>query len=232
VANATIDAAERGLNLAADDPALVETIWLLTQLPLDAREGDFAAALRHTGLEVSDNPSLMEIVGAVTECIDTRVGKQGRRTDLGEMAHMAAAETITKLIGSRTQGGLFESTSEDVHHAFSRLATAKQFGAFAREFFSRLTEKCLNYFVSGALACHVGEGHRFGTLAQEAEFSEALAKHCQEASRIVEEFSGGWFSKTNWEKKGISKQAAGGFAHVAMRKICAELKEGARPDGE
>lgn len=77
----------------------------------------------------------------------------------------------------------------------------------------------------------MGEGKRFTTLAQQAEFSDALGLHCEEACKIVEEFSGGWFSKTNWEKGGISRKEAAGFAHVAMRKIADELKEGARPDG-
>ena len=49
VANATITAAERGLNLAAEDKGLVETLWLLTQLPLAARHDDFAGALRSVG---------------------------------------------------------------------------------------------------------------------------------------------------------------------------------------
>ena len=65
LANATMAAAERGLRFAAGDPGLVETIWLLTQIPLAARSDDFAAALRHTGLDVSNTPGLMEIVGAV-----------------------------------------------------------------------------------------------------------------------------------------------------------------------
>ena len=229
LANATMAAAERGLRFAAGDPGLVETIWLLTQIPLAARSDDFAAALRHTGLDVSDTPSLMEVAGAVSDCIDARVSKTGGRTDLGEMAQMAAAETMSKVVGTRTKS-LFETTPEDVRHTFSALATNRQFSVFAREFFSRLTEKCLDYFLSRAFSYHVGDGHRFATLAQQADFSKALTQHCHEASRIVEDFSGGWFGKTNWEKGGISRQEAAGFSHVAMQKICAELQEGARPD--
>lgn len=46
IANATITAAEKGLKLAAEDKGLVETIWLLTQLPLAARSDNFAQALQ------------------------------------------------------------------------------------------------------------------------------------------------------------------------------------------
>jgi len=231
VANAAISAAERGLKLASDDNGLVETIWLLTQLPLAARSADFAGALRRAGLDVRDAPGLMELVGAFADAVDHRLSKSGGRTDLGEMAEMAATETLSRVIGERTQS-LFGTTAADVQRELGRLATNRQFSGFTRQFFARLTERYLDYFLSRALTQHVGEDKRFATLAQQAEFSKALGRHCLEASKIVEEFSGGWFSKTNWEKGGISRKEAAGFAYVAMKKITEELKEGARPDAK
>jgi hypothetical protein len=231
VANATISAAERGLNLASNDKGLVDTVWLLTQLPLAAKSDDFAESLRKCGLNVSNDPSLMEIVGAVSDAIDTSLSNNRGRTDLGEMAQMSAAETITGVIGSRTQN-LFGTTAGDVQRAFAKLATVRQFSIFAKDFFGRLTNKCLDFFLSRALSYHLGEGRRFTTLAQQAEFSMALETHCKEASYIVEKFSGEWFSKTNWEHKGISRKDAAGFTHVAMQKVIAELKEGARSDAK
>src|SRR5207237_10892569 len=69
VATATTAAAERWFKKAADDPGVVETVWLLMRLPLAARTDNFAAALRECGLSVSDEPGLLELVGAVTEGI-------------------------------------------------------------------------------------------------------------------------------------------------------------------
>jgi len=82
------------------------------------------------------------------------------------------------------------------------------------------------------MSCHVGEGRRFETTAKQSEFSKALETHCYEASKIVEQFSGEWYSKTNWQKGGVSREDAGNFAYGAMRKLVAELKEGARSDAE
>ncbi|OGQ96504.1 MAG: hypothetical protein A2521_09475 [Deltaproteobacteria bacterium RIFOXYD12_FULL_57_12] len=230
IATATTTAAEQGFKLAAEDKGLVETVWLLTQLPLAARNDNFGQALRNAGLDVSDTPGLMEVVGAFSDAIDRKLANNGGRTDLGEMAQMAASETMSKIIGSRIQN-LFGTTSDDIKNAFSKLATNKQFSMFAREFFARLTNKCLDYFVSKAVSQHVGEGKRFRTLAQQSEFTRALGIHSREASKIVEEFSGGWFSKTNWENEGISRKDAAGFTHVAMKKIVSELKEGAPTNG-
>jgi hypothetical protein len=228
IANATISAAERGLNLASNDKALVETVFLLSQLPLAARTSDFAGALRQAGLNVPDTPGLMDVVGAFSEAIDAKL-KNGSRSDLGEMAQMAAAETITRFIGEKTHS-LFGVTGADVQGALSQMATNVQFSHFARTFFSQLTTRCMDYFLSRAFSYHIGEGKRFATLAQQARFNEALNLHCREASKIVEQFSGGWFSKTNWEMGGISRREAAGFAHVAMQKVVSELKAGARSD--
>lgn len=232
VANATINAAEQGLGFAVKDKGLIETIWLLTQLPVAARSQDFAAALRECGVSVSDSPSLPEIVAAVSEAIDGKMPDNRGRTDLGEMAQMAAAETITDVIGGRSHG-LFGTAAEDIQREFSKLATNKQFSIFAKDFFARFTTKCLDYFVSRALSHHLGEGRRFTTLAEQSEFSKALKTHCREASKIVEEFSGGWFSKTNWETKGeISRKDIAAFTSYAMTKLVSELKQGAGSDGE
>lgn len=230
IANATITAAEKGFKLMGEDKGLVETIWLLTQLPLAAKSDDFGQALQNCGLEVSDSFGLMEVIGAFSDSIDKKMANNGGRTDLGEMAQMAASETITQVIGNSIQS-LFGTTTDDVKRGFSRFATNKQFSFFARDFFSRLTNKCLDYFVSRTVANHVGDGRRFRTLAQQGEFTRALGTYSREASKIVEAFSGGWFTKTNWEKNGISRQDAAGFAHVTMKKIVTELKEGARTDG-
>jgi hypothetical protein len=106
IANATITAAEKQLGFAARDSGVVETIWLLTQLPLAARTSDFPAALRHRGLDVSDAPGLLEIVGAVADAVDARMPNCKGRTDLGEMAQIAAAEVLAEAIGPRTRTDL------------------------------------------------------------------------------------------------------------------------------
>ncbi len=232
VANATISAAETGLGLAAKDKGVIETIWLLTKLPLAARSENFAESLRDCGLAVADSPGLMEIVGSVSDTIDSRIPNCKGRTDLGEMAQMAAAETLTEVIGQRTKS-FFGTTPDDVQRAFSKLATNKQFSAFAKDFFARFTNKCMNYFLSRALSHHLGEGQRFTTLSQQAEFTRALGTHCREAARIIEEFSGGWFSKRNWETGGaITREDIAEFTSYAMRKLVDELKQAARSDGQ
>src|SRR5439155_24966494 len=89
IAAASSDAAEGALSRASSDPALVRAFWLLTQLPLAARETDFTARLHELGVEVGSNPQLLEIIGAFSEAIDAHTRAVGERSDLGEMAQLA-----------------------------------------------------------------------------------------------------------------------------------------------
>ncbi|MEX0953638.1 MAG: hypothetical protein WDZ83_00320 [Rhizobiaceae bacterium] len=75
----------------------------------------------------------------------------------------------------------------------------------------------------------VGSPGGFDVIAEHNRFNAALELHCREASRIVEEFSGTWFSKTQYET-GITPEKARGFVFVALRKIGAELKARRKAD--
>jgi hypothetical protein len=231
IAIATIRAAEKGLRHAPKDPGVVEAVRLLMDLPRAARVSDYPDGLAACGVAVTDPPDLMELVGAVTDALDARLPNNRDRTDLGEMAQVAAAEGLAGLLGERTDG-LFQSGPEDARRELARLATVKHFGLFARRFFARLTFKTLDYYLSRVLADLVGEGRRFTTLAQQEDFSAALETHCTEAAAILERFSGDWLSKELWEEGEVSRGAAQRFTGGAMAKLLEELKRGANDRGE
>jgi hypothetical protein len=224
VAAATMDASQGGLIRAAKDPGLVYTVWLLTQVPLAARSNDFAARLRKIGLTVSDSPSLLEVVGGFTGAVDAHLRRTGGRTDLGEMAQMAGSEALAAL-GTPANRSLFETTAPDVQETIKSFCTPKQFSALAREFFARLSKKYLTYFLSRELSNYVSGGGRFSNIDRHAEFNQGLDLYCRQASRIVEEFSGGWFSKGNFTG-GITQAKAAGFVHIALKKLRAEFAKG------
>ena len=103
---------------------------------------------------------------------------------------------------------LFGSTPDDVQRELGRLATEKQFGSFARDFFSRFTERFLTYHVDRELPRQVGPEGRFPSNGQRHEFSRAFELHCQQASKIVESFAGAWYSKARFEKELFREDAA------------------------
>jgi hypothetical protein len=116
VAAAAAEAAERDLARSAAEPALVYAFWLLTQLPLAAKHADFAGQLQRLGLPVGQRPDLLEIVAAFAEATDARIWHAGRRSDPGEMAQLAAMESLSAVAG-RDLPSLFEPTAEEVQRA-------------------------------------------------------------------------------------------------------------------
>jgi hypothetical protein len=204
-------------------PALIRAFWLLTQLPLAARETDFHERLGDLGLTVGSSPQLFEIIGAFSEAIDAHTREAREHSDLGEMAQLAATESLSAIVG-RSLPGLFGPTAEEVQQAIGRLATSKQFSDLARDFFARLTRRHLEYYLSRELSNHVGPASRFRSIAEHSDFNADLDQHCREAVRIVKEFSGDWFGKTNYEG-GITPEKAEAFVSVALKKIRNELRK-------
>lgn len=228
LAAATAHASESEFDAAKGDPALSYTVWLLTQLPLAARSDQFLPRLGTLGFDASAAGSLVDLVAGFTSAVDRHVAGSSQRTDLGEMARLAAAETISAVVGAGLPT-LFEVAPADVQRELARFATRDRFGDIAREFFARLTQKSLEYYISRALPDHVRPDQAINSLGKQADFNAALARHCREASEIVEVFAGGWFSKNNYLGK-LTPQSAQAFADYALKKMRDELR--ARRDGD
>lgn len=223
VAAATSTAARLGFEQARNDPALIEAFWLLTQVPLAARAPDFVDRLGRCGIVLEGPPTLIELASGFAEAVDTRLRAVGGRTDLGEMAELAAVETLAKAV-ERKLPGLFGATPQDVQSALASFGTRKQFGDLARAFFARFAERYLGYYLSRTLSTQVGEGARFRSVDDHTAFNAALSTHCFEAARIVRDFAGEWYSKTAWER-GISRERVAEFSYTAFRKLGEELRQ-------
>ena len=222
VAGAAAAAAESALHSAHDDPAFTRSFWLLTQIPLAARSADFAGELVKLGLQTGTKPTLLVVTLAVTRAIDDHVAQLGGRTDLGEMAQLAVVESLAT-VASRDLPSLFEPTPSDVKLALARLAAPDRFAALARDFFARLTRRHLDYYLSRELSKHVGPDRKLSSTDAHTAFNSALELHAREASRIVEAFAGGWYSKARFEGR-LTPETARRFAWYAFRKIQHELK--------
>jgi hypothetical protein len=222
IAAVTSAAAEQQMTNASNDPAVKHSVWLLTQIPTAARKDDFAFELRKLGLRLGDQPSLLEIASAMTGAVDHYVSKTGGRTDLGEMAQLSAVESLSAVAG-RELPDLFGATADKTRTILAGLGTVKEFAVLARDFFARLSRRQLGYFLSREISQHVGVNSRFQTIREHRDFEAALDLHCREASRIIKEFSGEWFSKHTYEG-GIDEAKAGRFAHVAFEKLRDELR--------
>lgn len=233
IANATITAAEKAFSFVMDDVGYTEAVWLMTQMAIAAKKPDIHAHLADdAGIHLPADPSLIDITTAITEALDKRVDGNGKRSDLGGLANRAIVGAVNDILAPKLHS-LFSSDPDTMRAALADLGKPREFGEFSRRFFARLTNEGLQYFLSKVVNTQLGEGMRFATMNQSAQFNTALETHTREASLIVEQFSSEWFSKHRFHEGGdISRESSDGFAGYALKKMKDELKAGARSDAK
>ena len=220
---ASAAAAEKDMLDAADDPMFVESVRLLLAIPAAARAEDFGDALRRIDLSVRGEPELLDILIAVSGRLDEVKRGSNRRTDLGELAGRALNTTLTELVGAGLPG-LLETLPEDVRLATRDLSRSNGISRASRAFFTNLTQAAISYWLERALADQAHPDGRFSAAGSRTAFDTELRAFVHEASRIIQEFSGGWYGKTLYKSGTISDRDAVSFGAVCLKKIVAELR--------
>ena len=198
-------------------------------IPLAARNDEFGRALRDLGLPARDDPDLMDVVSAAGEWLDRRTRELERSSDFGELSRRALLSTLSLEIGDRLPG-LFDATAENVRLQTREFSGSAQFSVLARTFFTRLLSDTLRNWLDRTLSAQVGEGKRFHDIGERSAFDAALGQYCQESTRIVREFAGGWYGKTVHREGEIDTRHAAIFGSVCFKKITEELRFKREPD--
>ena len=223
IAAKTLDAAQRSLNKAADDPGVRYTFYLMTQLAIASRTRDWEGALSKHGINLSNVSTVFDLTAEVQDAIDRYVRQNpSGATDLSEIAQKSAGEAITSLAGSRTIN-LFGGSSAEVQDAIRSLSTKNGFGELGQRFFGGFVARFLNFYLSRVTAATLGSP-RLQDLGDVAQFNDALRAHCDQSARIVRDFCGEWYSKTEYQK-GIDLENTSRFLAVALKKLRSELKQ-------
>ena len=144
--------------------------------------------------DIPQNPSLFDITSEFSSFINQYTTSTRKRTDIAQIASSAAIECLTDVCAKET-GDLFETPFTNVRESLKRLSTKTNFSKLGHEFFSRFTFRYVSYLLSRELSNHVGADNRFKTLENRRNFNNALNLHCRQATRIIDEFAGGWYSK-------------------------------------
>jgi hypothetical protein len=220
IADRTLQAAEAGLERAIGEPGLRYTFYLLTQIVLAAREVDWRVKLSELGIKLVDSSSVFDFTSEVQRVIDDYLQSHGGSTDTSEMAQNAAGEAITELTGSNAVT-LFGAGEEELKAAIRSLSTKTGFSNLGQRFFGSLMTRFLNFYLSRVTAGQLGK--RLGGASDLTEFNDALRTHCLQSAKIVRDFCGEWYSKTEF-KSGIDLDNTSGFMAVALRKLQAELR--------
>lgn len=222
IAEAAAMASELDLSRASEDPRFQFVSALLVRLPLLARTPGFEDALTDLGVGEDALSSVTGLLAGLELAIDRKSFHIGASSDAGELAKSAFLESLSVQLRDRLPS-LFDPTPQEIRASLGSFASRDRFAALARDYFARLTYRSLDYYLSRELANHTGQDKRFANDAQRALFQRALAQHTFEASRIVQEFAGGWYGKTVWQKQALDQEAIDRFTQYAFRKMRSEF---------
>lgn len=222
IAEAAAKASELDLSRATKDPRFQFISSLLVRLPLLARAPGFEDTLADLGIGENALSSVTGLLAGLELAIDQQSFRTGASSDAGELAKTALLESLSVQLRDRLPS-LFEPTSQEIRAALGSFASGNRFADLARDFFARLTYRSLDYYLSRELANHTGQDKRFADDAQRVAFQQALAQYTFEASRIVQEFSGGWYGKAVWQKQSLDQAAIDRFTQYAFKKMRSEL---------
>jgi hypothetical protein len=228
VAMATTQAAKRGMELAQSDEGLVYTTYLLTRVVLAARQSDFADALDTAGIVVPSDPDLFDILGGFSDAVDRRLRKTASRTDIGEMAQLAAIESLTHLLG-QSSAELFDTAVADMRRTARQFSTERGFATLAHDYFARFAQRFLTYHLGRELSNHVGGNGRFADPQEHTEFVKQIEIHCREIAGVMRDFAGDWYSKH--KRAGITPAKARGFVNHCLTKLDEQLTIRGERDG-
>lgn len=226
VSRQTIEAAQAALDKAIDDDGLRYTFYLLTQLVLSARERAWQAELEPLGIHLASDATIFDLTSLMQAAIDDFLSASRRPTDVSEMAQQAAGEALTALAGPRAVT-LFGSGRDELQQAVRELSTKKGFSELGQRFFGQFMARFLNFYLSRVTAAQA-DGHSIHQVGDITSFNEALQAHCYQSARIVRDFCGEWYSKTEFQQ-GINLDNTSRFMAVAIKKLQAELQQQAEP---
>ncbi len=214
-------AADDRLRALEGDRALSYLYWLLARLIWLARTDTFLSDLEAEGVRVPERVSGLSFLGHLNEMAAREVRRRCTPSVFSELAVQSFKEAVGKAIydGANT---LFGTTLEDVRHAFKKISTAREFSRVARDFFSGYLVGFFEFIFSKESSVHVGWTRGFRDTAALTEFEQGLRAYCHEVTRILEDFSGEWYSKHNWLGD-IDEQQAQRFVAYAITKIRSEL---------
>jgi hypothetical protein len=230
VASAVAEAADMRFRELGNAPALSYAFWVLARITWAARSDSFLKELNWLGVRDSPDASALGLISGTAQHVRSEVSRHPDQDDFTEIVTLAVTRSLTETVG-REGPSLFSSTAEDARRAFATYSTPAKFAELTRVFFADVMARSFRAFVDRELSNHTGPDRAVKTSGDGAAFLDALDLHTRQGARIVEEFSGSWYSLHNWESSGdISLDESGRFVSQAMRKLPAALKRGAESD--
>ena len=217
-----LEAAQAGLQKALNDHGLQYTFYLLSQIAVASRQPEWQDQLAGLGILLPDDATIFDLTNELQGAIDSHLVNGTRSTDISEMAQQAAGDTLISLVGPASVS-LFGSGRDDLRFAVQRVSTKQGFANLGQRFFGRFLGRFLNFYLSRVTAAQVGSD-TLSKIGELSEFNKQLERHCEQSARVVRDYCGEWYSKTEYEGR-ITLLNTSRFMAVAVKKLQAEMEQ-------
>lgn len=197
VAQAIARGAEERLKLLPGNRSVAYLYWVLTRLTWHARGSAFIPDLQRDGIVVSPETDGLRFIAQLSHVAAREAKNRGEPSAFTEIAVRAFRDTVHAAVLDRSQT-LFGTSTETVQDAFGQVSTKTEFGRLSRTFFGSIYAGVLQYIASKETSQHVGPGRRFASSSDAHAFEQQLRVYADESAKIVEAYSGEWYSKHNW----------------------------------
>lgn len=224
-----LDACDKSFEVASDDPAFKEALYLLCKIPMAAKAENLQVSLKELGIDVPSNPTRTDIVVGFDQAIEKIQHSNTKGiTDLSELAKNAGAAVLNTLLAKPPpppQLELWGEAKSGTHMILREAATPDGFCDLAQSFFATFGKNNIEYFVSRELPRHLGQSGFCQSIPDMLLFEQNNTQHNNEASMIMRTFAREWYAKANYhEKKKLSQKDVAGFASVAITKMRKEYR--------
>lgn len=221
IAREILVATEGGLEEVKADPGFNFTVYLLTQVVLAARKDEWLDGLDAVGIKLDPDATVFDLTDEVHRVIEVYRRKNPGSVTVGEMAQQAAGEALSQLAKNNAVT-LFGSGRDELQEAVKKLSTKAGFCDLGQRFFGNFTARFLDFYASKILPKQAGKPG-FGTPVDMNDFRQSLFEHCHQSAKIVHDFCGQWYSKTEWER-GIDLHNTAELVTHSLDKMRDELK--------
>ena len=219
IAKSTIDNVKNQFRRVHRDDGVIAAFQFLVALSKAAYPMTAPGYPSLADLDLASNPSTLRLVSELRSWVDSH----RQSTEYAEISKKAAADAIALWSERQQQQPALFSNQGDMGEIWRRANNGEGFCEVARLFFSKFTERYLNYFLGReASAVLANAGERDQLASQLRDHVDTVSKFAFETSRITQSFAAGWFNN-HARDQASSLDELEGFLSVAFGKMREEL---------
>jgi hypothetical protein len=207
---------------SANYEGLSHCFWLYTNIAQASRSEDFCKSLNSLGIKISRDDTGINILQKIYNAASEQLSSKGKISTLDRLALDSFHKNIHQTITQESHN-LFGCNIDTIQNALKKYSTNKQVAELSRNYFSEYTYKTLSHAFEKQIVNSIDKDGKFKNSSDVNEFDRRLKTYCWETSKILEDFSGGWYGKHGYKKDIHDPAVTKRFTRHSLNKLLSEI---------